>query len=84
MAEDLHAQSYSFLRERTQYFTHGDRWFGHLPVVGCLPDEYVCPILNQGFCSFLIQNTHVQKNVISLLSRKPIPQIFYAKKCLPQ
>ena len=29
--------------------------FGHLPVVGCLPDEDVCQILIQGnciFCSF--------------------------------
>ena len=41
MHEDLR-ESFSFLRERTQYFKRGDRWFEHLPVVGCLPDEYVC------------------------------------------
>ena len=40
MHEDLH-ESYSFLQERTQYFTRGDRCFGLLPVVGCLPDEDV-------------------------------------------
>ena len=26
--------------------------FGHLPVVGCLPDEDVCQILIQGNCAF--------------------------------
>ena len=40
-------ESYSLHRERTQYFMPGDRCFGHLPVVGCLPDEYVCQILSQ-------------------------------------
>ena len=30
---------------RIRYFTRGDRCFGHLPVVGCLPDEDVCQIL---------------------------------------
>ena len=49
-------ESYSLLKERTQYFTSGDRYFGHLPVVRCLPDEDVCRILlSQGncvFCSF--------------------------------
>ena len=56
MHQDLR-ESYSFLRERTQYFTRGDRWFGHLPVVGCLPDEYVCPVLSQGNCVFARFNT---------------------------
>ena len=41
-------ESYSFLQERTQYFMGGDRCFGHLPVVGCLPGEDVCRILSQG------------------------------------
>ena len=36
-------ESYSLLQERTQYFTHGDRCFGHLPVVGCLQDKVVMP-----------------------------------------
>ena len=34
-------ESYSLLQERTQYFTHGDRCFGHLPVVRCLQDKVV-------------------------------------------
>ena len=45
-------ESYSLLQERTQYFTRGDRCFGHLPVVGCLPDEDVFQILSQGNCVF--------------------------------
>ena len=36
--KDTH-ESYSLLQERTQYFKHGDRCFGHLPVVGCLPER---------------------------------------------
>ena len=27
---------------------HGDRCFGHLPVVGCVPDEDACQFLIQG------------------------------------
>ena len=67
-------ESYSLLQERTQYFTHGDRCFGHLPVVGCLPDEDVCQILSQGNCVFLLilQNAPPQQNVISSLGGKPI------------
>ena len=65
---------YEDLREfhrRTQYFTHGDRCFGHPPVIRCLPDEIVCRILSQGTCVFpLFYKT--QQNVISLLGRKPI------------
>ena len=59
-------ESCSLHQERTQYFTHGDRCFGHLPVVGCLPDEDVCQMLSQGHCIFLLvlENTPVQQNVI--------------------
>ena len=39
-------------QEKTQYFRVGDRCFGHLPVVGCLPDEDVWQILSQGNCVF--------------------------------
>ena len=45
--KDLH-ESYSLHQEITQYFTRGDRCFGHLRVVGCLRDEDVCQILSQG------------------------------------
>ena len=31
-------ESYGLLQERIQYFTRGDRCFGHLPVIRCMPD----------------------------------------------
>ena len=33
-------ESYSLPQGRTQYFTGGDRCFGHLPVIRSLPDIY--------------------------------------------
>ena len=43
---------YSLLQGRTQYFMRGDRCFGHLPVIKCLPDENVCRIVSQCDCVF--------------------------------
>ena len=36
--KDLHEYCRVF-QGRTQYFTLGNRCFGHLPVIECLPDE---------------------------------------------
>ena len=63
-------ESYSLLQGRTQYFTRGDRYFGHPSVIKCLPDEIVCWILIQGNCVFR-SFYKTQKNVISSLGRKP-------------
>ena len=62
------------LRGRTQYFMLGDRRFGHLSVIKCLPDEDMRWILSRDELRFslLLQNTPAQQNVVSLLSRKPI------------
>ena len=60
-------ESYSLHQERTQERTDGDRCFGHLPVVGCLPDE-------ERLMRFLLVSEHtpVEQNVILSLRRKPI------------
>ena len=38
-------EPHSLLQERTQYFTHGDQCFGHLPVIRYLPDKDECQIM---------------------------------------
>ena len=43
------------LQGGTEYCMLGNRYFGHLPVARCLPDENVYGILSQGnyaLCSF--------------------------------
>ena len=38
-------ESHSLLQERTQYFTCGNQYFGHLPFIRCSPDEDVCQVM---------------------------------------